>query len=101
MNRKHPINSMCEMLEVSRRGYYQWQSEGTSVRARQTNAIRAKITRAHEGSRGTYESPRVTAALHEQDESMGPNCVARLMREAGLQGPTSPPVSGAHDRQHA
>ena len=53
MNREDPINSMCEVLEVSRSGYYQWQSEGTSARARQTNAIRAKITLAHEASRGT------------------------------------------------
>jgi putative transposase len=40
----------------------------------------------HEGSRRTYGSPRVTAALREQGEQVGRNRVARLRKEAGLQG---------------
>ncbi|MBC7366414.1 MAG: IS3 family transposase [Undibacterium sp.] len=86
MNHEHPIKAMCEVLAVSRSGYYQWQSAGTSARALQTEAIRAKITRVHAASRGTYGSPRVTVVLHEQGESVGRNRVARLMKEAGLQG---------------
>jgi transposase InsO family protein len=86
MNREHPIKAMCEVLEVSRSGYYQWQSAQTSARARQTEEIKAKIARVHEGSRRTYGSPRVTVALHEQGEQIGRNRVARLMKEAGLQG---------------
>ena len=45
-----------------------------------------KIARVHEASRRTYGSPRVTAALREQGEQVGRNRVARLMKEAGLQG---------------
>jgi putative transposase len=86
MNREHPIKAMCEVLEVSRSGYYQWQSAQTSARAQQTEAIKAKIARVHEGSRRTYGSPRVTVALHEQGEQTGRNRVARLTKEAGLQG---------------
>lgn len=86
MSHEHPITAMCEVLAVSRSGYYQWRSAQTSTRALQTKAIRAKIAKVHEASRGTYGSPRVTVALHEQGETVGRNRVARLMREAGLQG---------------
>ena len=79
----HPIKAMCEALEVSRSGYHRWRSAPTSVRALQTEAIRAKIARVHEASRGTYGSPRVAAALHGQGERVGRNRVARLMKEAG------------------
>lgn len=86
MNHEHPIKAMCEVLEVSRSGYYQWRSTQTSARALQTEAIKVKIARVHEASRCTYGSPRVTAALHEQGEQVGRNRVARLMKAAGLQG---------------
>mgnify|MGYP001195401729 CR=1 FL=1 len=86
MNHEHPIKAMCEVLEVSRSGYYQWRSAQTSARALQTRAIREKIANVHAASRGTYGSPRVTVSLHEQGEAVGRNRVARLMREAGLRG---------------
>jgi putative transposase len=86
MSHEHPITAMCEVLAVSRSGYYQWGSAQTSARALQTEAITAKIASVHEASRGTYGSPRVTAALRKQGEAVGRNRVARLMRETGLQG---------------
>jgi putative transposase len=86
MKNEHPIKAMCEVLEVSRSGYYQWQSAQTSARARQTEEIKVKIARVHEASRSTYGSPRVTVVLRAQGEQIGRNRVARLMKEAGLQG---------------
>lgn len=86
MNHEHSIKAMCGVLEVSRSGYYQWRSAQISARALQTEAIKVKIARVHEASRRTYGSPRVMAALHEQGEQVGRNRVARLMKEAGLQG---------------
>ncbi len=86
MSHEHPTKTMCEVLEVSRSGYYQWQSARASARALKTKAITAKITSVHAASRGTYGSPRVTVALRKQGEAVGRNRVARLMKEAGLQG---------------
>lgn len=86
MSHEHPTKTMCEVLEVSRSGYYQWQSARASARALKTKAIRAKIASVHAASRGTYGSPRVTVALHKQGEAVGRNRVARLMKEAGLHG---------------
>jgi transposase InsO family protein len=86
MSDEHTIKSMCAVLAVSRSGYYRWQGAGESARARQTLIIKSKITRVHATSRQTYGSPRVTAALRAEGQTVSINRVARLMREAGLQG---------------
>lgn len=86
MSHEHPIKAMCEVLAVSRSGYYQWSGARSRARASRTEAIKAEIARVHETSRRTYGSPRVTAALREQGEQVGRNRVARLMRECGLKG---------------
>jgi transposase InsO family protein len=52
----------------------------------QAKAIKVKIAKVHASSRGTYGSPRMTVAFNEQGEKVGRSRVARLMREAGLQG---------------
>jgi putative transposase len=77
----------CRVLNVSRSGYYEWLDRLDSPR-RQENALLLKqIRQIHEESRGTYGSPRVHAEL-----TLGLGLpvnlkrVARLMREAGLQG---------------
>lgn len=86
MSDEHPIKTLCEVLEVSRSGYYQWLGRGQGLRARQSALLRPKIAAAHASSRQTYGSPRVTAALRAQGEDVGRHRVARLMREAGLRG---------------
>ena len=86
MSDEHPINVLCEVLGVSRSGYYQWRKAATSARAYRSEVITHKIKAVHAASRGTYGSPRITVVLREQGESVGHNRVARLMRESGLQG---------------
>jgi len=45
-----------------------------------------RIRQIHDGSRGTYGSPRVHAALQADGIRVGKKRVARLMKEAGLRG---------------
>jgi putative transposase len=48
--------------------------------------LRERIEMIHARSRRTYGAPRVHAELVAEDERVGRKRVARLMREAGLQG---------------
>jgi hypothetical protein len=57
----YPIQIMCEVLGVSRSGYYAWSSRRESARAIEDRAVAAEIRTAHEASRGRYGSPRVHA----------------------------------------
>jgi putative transposase len=81
-----PVEFMCRMLGVSRSGYYDWKMRLPSKRSRQDATLSGKICEIHQRSRHTYGSPRVHAELR----SIGTRCsrkrVARLMRQAGLQG---------------
>ena len=86
MSDDYPVKSLCEVLKVSRSGYYQWRTVPNSVRARQEALMQERIAQIHRASRGTYGSPRVAAVLRKEGHSIGRHRVARLMRETGLQG---------------
>ena len=86
MSDDYPVKSLCEVLKVSRSGYYQWRTVPNSVRARQEALMQERIAQIHRASRGTYGSPRVAAVLGKEGHTIGRHRVARLMRETGLQG---------------
>jgi putative transposase len=86
MSGAHCLRVMCEVLEVSRSGYYAWRDRPRSARARREQSLRDKIHSLHAASRGTYGSPRIKRALGDAGSRVGRNHVARVMREAGLQG---------------
>jgi len=79
-----PISVMCEVLQVSRSGYYDWAGRKESAHAAADRVLAAEIRAAHAGSRGRYGSPRVHAELRAHGRRVGRKRVARLMRENGL-----------------
>lgn len=76
---------MCRVYGVTRAGFYAWRKREASVRAGEDIGLLERIRVIFAGSRGTYGSPRVWAALKAQGVRIAPKRVARLMREAGLQ----------------
>ena len=94
---------MCQLLEVSRSGYYAWQSRPESQRAQDDRALREAIKRIHVASGGVYGAPKIHAELREQRYQCGRHRVARLMRQAGLCGCTKRrfKVTTQRDPSHA
>lgn len=84
------IPRLCEVLEVSRAGYYAWRRRQPSQRQQRDQQLLPQIRAAYETGRGTYGSPRVTRELKRQRVSCGRHRVARLMRQAGLRGQQRP-----------
>jgi putative transposase len=77
----------CRVLRVSRSGYYEWRDRPVSDRARENELLVKYIEQIHDDSRGTYGSPRVHAELTlGLGMSVNRKRVARLMRQAGIQG---------------
>jgi len=83
---KHKVAAMCRMLDVSPSGYYAWRNRGPSARTTADDALKERIRAIHEGSRGTYGTPRIHAELLAQGVRVGRKRVARLMRVMGLAG---------------
>ena len=82
----HPVRRMCDLLGVSPSGYYAWLRRSPSARERADRELRDRITDIHSRSRGTYGAPRVHAELAAEGISVGRKRVARLMRQARIQG---------------
>jgi transposase InsO family protein len=75
---------MCDLLQVSRAGYYAWKNRPVSPRALRREALSAEICRAHADSRGLYGSPRIHQEVIAGGTPACVNTVAKVMREQGL-----------------
>jgi putative transposase len=81
----YPVGVLCDVLEVSRSGYYAWSKRPEPARAKSDAQLKAQIAAVHEKSRSTYGSPRVHAALRGKGVRVGKKRVERLMREDGIK----------------
>lgn len=82
----YPVATMCRVLGVSTSGYYAWRDREPSEREREDAALAERIRTIHADSYGTYGAPRVHAELRAHGVRVGRKRVARLMRQARLQG---------------
>ena len=78
-----PVNKSCQLLGISRSGYYEAQQR--IAQAPVVCAISVHIKAAFEASGGMYGSRRIQAALHAQGLSIGRHRIRRLMRQHGLR----------------
>jgi transposase InsO family protein len=88
MKAEHAILTLCQYLEVSPSGYYDWQRRRTAPgpRALENQTLTQEIQTIHARSRQTYGSPRILVELCKQGHDCGRNRVARIMHETGLCG---------------
>lgn len=82
----YPVSRLCRLLGVSRSGFYEWRDRPVSKRARVDAELTEVIKRCHLRSRGTYGRPRIFKDLTDLGYRVGRKRVARLMRQAALQG---------------
>lgn len=88
MKDQHSITGLCEELEVSPSGYYDWchRQSSPGLRALEDQSLAVRIKELHVQSRETYGSPRLVMELRKTGDRHGRNRVARLMREQNLCG---------------
>ena len=67
-------------------GYYAWLRRPPSAREQADRALRDRIVDIHSRSRGAYGAPRIHAELSFEGMCVGRKRVARLMRQARIQG---------------
>jgi len=79
-----PVRLLCRTLEVSRAGFYAWQTRPPARRTRADERLGLEITAIHAESRQRYGSPRIHAELVDRGCRTSRKRVARLMRARGL-----------------
>lgn len=83
------VERMCQVLRVSRSGYYRWRGRPESQRASEDRRLRVEIRATHRRNRQVYGSPRIHKDLREQGIRCSRKRVARLMREEGVRAKQS------------
>ena len=81
-----PVASMCDHLEVSKSGYYDWHGRAPCARAQANIALTEQIKAAHAASDATYGMPRIRAELADQGVVASGKRIASVMRLAGIRG---------------
>jgi transposase InsO family protein len=96
-----PVGAMCDVLSVSRSGFYAWKTRPTSPRALEDAELVVDIKAAHKAGRGNYGSPRVFRALRKRGKRIGKKRVERLMRQEGIAGKKRKKFCVTTDSRHA
>jgi putative transposase len=82
-----PVKVSCELLGVSRSGYYDWERRVPCQRELTDAWITEKIKEIHQENRGVYGAPRIHAELRmAHGIRVGRKRVERLMKAAGISG---------------
>jgi len=96
----YSVSMMCRVLNVSGTGYYSWLRRPESGRSKANVRLVEIIEKVHAGSRKTYGSPRVHAALMGLGETCGKSRVARLMHKNGIRAKTKKKFRVTTDSKH-
>jgi len=75
---------MCDVLDVSRSGYYAWRTRPASQRKMADNQHIQEIRRVFATSRQTYGYESIWRILSAEHKPCGKHRVRRLMRQEGL-----------------
>ena len=76
---------LCDALDVSTSGYYDWLGRPESQRTVENKMLTAKIKYSHERSGEVYGSPKVHKDLIAQGETCSEKRVARLMKASDIK----------------
>jgi len=79
-----PIGRLCQIMNVSSRGYRAYRSRPISQRQREDMVLLAHIREQHRLSLNSYGRPRMTEELKEIGLEVGHRRVGRLMRQNGI-----------------
>ncbi len=93
---------MCEVLEVSRSGFYAWRSRPECERSKHHRELVAEMRRIHsDRNMKSYGSPRVHRELVARGNHCSENTVAKLMRTNGLAAKTRRKYKVTTDSEHS
>lgn len=92
---------MCEVLGVSKSGFFDWCNRDHHTKQMRKSAIIGKIVEIHLASRKNYGSPRVFKALQQMGEKIGKPTVERLMRDHGIHSKSKKKFKVTTDSKHS
>ena len=93
---------MCEVLEVSRSGFYAWRRRPESERGKRHRKLVSEMQTIHrDRDLRSYGSPRMREELASRGHRVSKNTVAKLMGAHGLRATSSRKFRLTTDSQHS
>jgi len=83
--KNHSIELLCKVMEVSRSGYYAFNTKSVSTREKTNNRLMPMISEIFYANRNAYGYRRMSDALKEQGENCGKHKISSLMRQLNLK----------------
>ncbi|MEH6591248.1 MAG: IS3 family transposase [Halioglobus sp.] len=80
-----PVRTMCNLLDASQSGYYEWRFRPLSTPAIEDQRLLPLIRASYAASRGVYGYRRVLLDLREPGETYCTHRVRRLMQSNGIK----------------
>jgi putative transposase len=82
---KFPVGTICQVLLVSKSGFYKWLSRKPSNRTEMNKMITQQIKQVYTASKCRYGSPRIAKELIVKGVNASEPLVAKLMAKAQLR----------------
>ncbi|MTT31634.1 IS3 family transposase [Terrilactibacillus sp. BCM23-1] len=85
LQEKHPIKTVCQVLDMPRSTYYQAKSAGESSLARENRKLMQRIQTLYTESKRRYGAPKIQKRLRKEGFMVSLKRVQQLMRRANLR----------------
>ena len=79
------VSRMCQLLEVSRSGYYEWRSRPPRAEVEAEQHVEAKVKHYFAQGRGTYGTRRIKYLLAQEGLQVSRRRIGRLLTQEGLR----------------
>lgn len=79
---------MCEVLGVSKSGYYGWKNRKPSKRTIRHDVLKKHIYQIYIQSQKRYGSPKITQVLRSKGCTVTQRTVSKIMNELGIKSIT-------------
>lgn len=92
---------MCQVMEVSRSGYYKWLNRPESEGEKRRKKLVKQIHHLFLDSRRLYGSPKITHQLRDQGICVSQKTVARVMKVHGMASRTVKKYKATTNSEHS
>jgi len=96
----YPISLLCELMHVSRSGYYSWRTHEKSARQKEYEELIPVVQEAHRISKGTYGARRISGEVEAHGSPCGLAKAKTLMQLAGVSAKQKRKFKVTTDSKH-
>uniref|UniRef100_UPI003570B71C IS3 family transposase n=1 Tax=Staphylococcus americanisciuri TaxID=2973940 RepID=UPI003570B71C len=91
---------MCQVLGVSKSGYYGWKNHKPSNHTNKRNILKKLIYQIYIQSQKRYGSPKITQILRSKGYTVTQRTVSRMMKELGIRSITKKKYKATTNSKH-